>query len=140
MARIGIHRRCPLSQLIPASGFDWPEALNYFRLIAPAVAHAHEKGILHRDLKPGNVLIGHDGTLKVAGFGPARPIAERVLSFSLTMSSNVAARRSFPFKIIVECEKWTCVCLKKGMFPPPRLFLSAISAASLNTHISRIKW
>jgi WD40 repeat protein/tetratricopeptide (TPR) repeat protein len=41
-------------------------------LLANAVQHAHEQGVIHRDLKPGNVLLTADGTPKVADFGLAR--------------------------------------------------------------------
>ncbi len=42
------------------------------RTLSRAVHFAHEHGILHRDLKPGNVLLEHDGTPKVADFGLAK--------------------------------------------------------------------
>ncbi|MCC6466238.1 MAG: protein kinase [Planctomycetes bacterium] len=51
---------------------DMDEALRYFEGIARGLAVAHKHGIIHRDIKPGNLVIGDDGTIKVLDFGLAR--------------------------------------------------------------------
>lgn len=47
------------------------EVVNFSSQIAKALAHAHERGIIHRDIKPQNIMLLKDGLIKVADFGIA---------------------------------------------------------------------
>jgi serine/threonine protein kinase len=51
---------------------DLPKALDYTCQICNAMDHAHKQGIIHRDLRPGNVLVTDQGLIKVADFGTSR--------------------------------------------------------------------
>ena len=61
----------PLSALIPADGLPPESVIRYGTQIADALAHAHERGIVHRDLKSQNVVITPEGRAKVLDFGLA---------------------------------------------------------------------
>ena len=51
---------------------SWKESLHFITQIMKALSHAHSRGIIHRDIKPHNIMILRDGSVKVADFGIAR--------------------------------------------------------------------
>ena len=54
------------------SELNWREALHFMTQIMQALRHAHSRGIVHRDIKPQNIMVLRDGSVKVADFGIAR--------------------------------------------------------------------
>ncbi len=62
-----------LKQYMEQKGaLNWREALHFSTQIAKALEHAHSRGIIHRDIKPHNIMVLKDGSVKVADFGIAR--------------------------------------------------------------------
>jgi len=66
-----------LKQYIQKKGnkLNWREALHFTTQIVKALGHAHSRGIIHRDIKPHNVMVLRDGSVKVADFGIARVLS-----------------------------------------------------------------
>lgn len=62
-----------------------PEVIDIMTQLTSGIAHAHEKGIIHRDIKPQNILILDDGLVKIADFG----IAQALNSNELTETNSV---------------------------------------------------
>src|SRR5512140_145768 len=69
----------PLDRMIPAGGLPPDDVLRFGGQIVEALEHAHERGVIHRDLKSANVVITSAGRVKVLDFGLAkRLIAEEL--------------------------------------------------------------
>ncbi len=62
------------------------------RDVARALGHAHRRGILHRDVKPGNVLIDEDGRTRITDFGLAREVSAKD---QLTLTGQIVGTPSF---------------------------------------------
>ena len=56
---------------------DVPARLKLFKQVVDAVHFAHQRGMIHRDLKPGNILVRSDGVPKLTNFGNAKVIRDR---------------------------------------------------------------
>lgn len=54
---------------------NWREALHFIIQIVKGLSHAHSRGIIHRDIKPHNIMVLRDGSVKVADFGIARLVS-----------------------------------------------------------------
>ncbi len=82
----------PLAQTIPQEGLPVETVLRYGIQIADAVAHAHDHGVVHRDLKSANVMITHEGRTKVLDFGLAH--RQRGEEFAEVTRSQVSLAQS----------------------------------------------
>jgi eukaryotic-like serine/threonine-protein kinase len=67
-----------LSQEITSMGMAADVVIRYGMQLADALAHAHERGIVHRDLKAGNVIVTPSGRLKVLDFGLSKRLEQKV--------------------------------------------------------------
>jgi len=68
---MGLINGHPLSRLVIKENKDQRWIATIVRTIAHALKHAHEQGVVHRDLKPGNILVENDGTPYITDFGLA---------------------------------------------------------------------
>lgn len=74
-----------LSDLLTATGLSMETVARYGAQIADALAHAHDRGIVHRDLKGSNVMVTAEGRVKVLDFGLATRLEREEIS-ELTLS------------------------------------------------------
>ncbi len=96
--------------------FNWREALHFSTQICKALEHAHSRGIVHRDIKPHNIMILKDGSVKVADFGIARvSSAQNTLTREASARSTISprsrprARRSTAART---CIPWASSCTR----------------------------
>ncbi|MHC4915635.1 MAG: serine/threonine-protein kinase [Planctomycetota bacterium] len=70
----------PLDELMEAGLLDRRQGLEVLEKVSRALEHAHAAGVVHRDLKPGNIIVGTDAEPRVTDFGLARVRRRRGIS------------------------------------------------------------
>lgn len=86
----------PLHEHVRSTSPSRADRLTLFLSICDAVAHAHQRGIIHQDLKPANILVEPSGRVRVMDFGIARLIAHDPLStLHATDASSIAGTLAY---------------------------------------------
>ena len=70
---------------------DWRESLHFITQIMRGLSHAHSRGIIHRDIKPQNIIISTDGKVKVTDFGIAKATSSNTISSDVMGSVHYAS-------------------------------------------------
>src|SRR5437660_3619499 len=78
-----------LAEKLKAGRLPLEEALNIAIQIAEGVAAAHERGLIHRDLKPNNIMISRSGHVKVMDFGLAKQLTQPADSSDVTSAAGL---------------------------------------------------
>ncbi len=89
-----------LQRRLDRGALPMDEALETCRQVAEGLETAHEKGVVHRDLKPGNIMITPEGKVKILDFGLAKAYVGETTGVDIANSPTITAQMTAPGVIL----------------------------------------
>jgi serine/threonine-protein kinase len=113
------------------------ESLRWLEQAAAALDRAHERGIVHRDVKPGNLLVADDGTIRVSDFGIARAAGNDTLTIAGTVlgsSGYMAPEQARGEATTSASDRYALACVAYELLCGRRPFVRANPTAEAHAH------
>jgi tetratricopeptide (TPR) repeat protein len=85
----------PLDEHVRGRALGMREVVELMAAVCRAVAHAHQNGVIHRDLKPGNILVSADGRPRLLDFGLARALYDADGEVTISMDGGLAGTPAY---------------------------------------------
>jgi eukaryotic-like serine/threonine-protein kinase len=114
------------------------EAADIAAQVADALSAAHAAGIIHRDIKPGNIMIEPDGSVKVLDFGIARALDSHTLTQTATVlgtSAYMSPEQALGQPVDARSDIYSLGCVLYEMLTGEPPFIADVSAAVLHQHV-----
>ena len=113
------------------------QALNWVEQAAAALDRAHERGIVHRDVKPANLLVAEDDTIRVSDFGIARAAGNDTLTIAGTVlgsSGYMAPEQARGEATTSASDRYALACVAYELLCGRRPFVRANPTAEAHAH------
>ncbi len=76
-------------KILQDGAFQWIDTIPIIKQILKAIGHAHEAGIIHRDIKPNNIMLNEKGMVKITDFGLAKDQTKSTNTISVTSGGTL---------------------------------------------------
>jgi serine/threonine protein kinase len=131
---------CTISDLIAEQGplpVPWAAAIG--AQVAAVLVLAHERGIIHRDIKPQNIMLTGDGAAKVLDFGVAGLLNQHITSTGLTVGTPgyMAPEQLHGLPATPRTDLYTLGCLLYEMLSGGPVFAAATAAGLMHQHLAQ---
>jgi serine/threonine-protein kinase len=114
------------------------EAVRIAEQVAGALSAAHAAGIVHRDIKPGNIMLADDGSVKVLDFGIARALEGQALTQTATVlgtSAYMSPEQALGQPVDARSDIYSLGCVLYEMLTGEPPFIADVAAAVLHQHV-----
>jgi serine/threonine protein kinase len=131
---------CTISDLLAEQGpLPVPWAAGIASQVAAVLAIAHRREILHRDIKPQNVMLTTDGTAKVLDFGVAGIISQRITSTGVTVGTPgyIAPEQLYDLPATPHTDLYALGCLLYEMLAGEPVFIASSPAGLIRMHLEQ---
>ncbi|HCU92126.1 MAG TPA: hypothetical protein DHU96_05075 [Actinobacteria bacterium] len=130
---------CTISDLIAEHGpLPVPWVAGIGAQVAAVLAVAHERGIIHRDIKPQNVMLTGDGTAKILDFGVAGILSQRITSSGVAVGTPayMAPEQLHSLPATPRTDLYTLGCLLYEMLAGEPVFSATSPAGLMHQHLA----